>query len=103
MCNLIILTSILVILQNKFNYLHAYEDLHQNLLDIDIQTNLIEFKRIAKTIQLIPSGGMVTWRRRLMTIKLAMRAIIDGIEGDFLETVRTHNFRYFRYCEKHNL
>ena len=101
MCNFNILTFCLVVLQNKFRYLDTYDDFHQNLLDIDIQTNLIEFKRIAKTMQLIPSGGMVTWRRRLMTVKLAMRAIIDGIDGDFLETVRAHYFNYFRYCEKY--
>ena len=60
-----------------------------NLLNVDIDTKLVEFERIANTIQSMPSGGMVSKRRRLMTVKLAMRAIIDGIDGDFLETVHT--------------
>ena len=60
-----------------------------NLLNIDIDTKLVEFERIANTIQSMPSGGMVSKKRRLMTVKLAMRAIIDGIDGDFLETVHT--------------
>ena len=60
-----------------------------DLLNVDINTNLIEFERIANTIQSMPSGGMVSKKRRLMTVKLAMRAIIDGIDGDFLETVHT--------------
>ena len=58
-----------------------------NLLNVDIDTKLIEFERIANTIQSMPSGGMVSSKRRELTIRLAMRAIIDGIEGDFLETV----------------
>ena len=58
-----------------------------NLLNVDIDTKLVEFERIANTIQSMPSGGMVSKKRRLMTVKLAMRAIIDGIDGDFLETV----------------
>ena len=60
-----------------------------NLLNVDIDTKLIEFERIANNIQSMPSGGMVSKKRRLMTVKLAMRAIIDGIDGDFLETVHT--------------
>ena len=60
-----------------------------NLLNVDIDTKLVEFERIANTIQSMPSGGMVSKKRRLMTVKLAMRAIIDGIDGDFLETVHT--------------
>ena len=60
---------------------------HTPLLGIDISTKLIEFERIAKTIERMPSGGMVSAKRRLYTVKLAIRAILDGIEGDFLETV----------------
>lgn len=60
---------------------------HTPLLDVDISTKLIEFERIAKTIEDMPSGGMVGGKRRLCTVKLAIRAILDGIEGDFLETV----------------
>ena len=60
-----------------------------NSLNVDIDTKLVEFERIANTIQSMPSGGMVSKKRRLMTVKLAMRAIIDGIDGDFLETVHT--------------
>ena len=69
----------------------------QHLLDIDINTNLIEFDRIAKRIQSMPSGGLVSGRRKLITVKLAMRAIIDGIEGDFLETVSTHVLNFQLY------
>jgi hypothetical protein len=79
---------LLVIRKGKSKTMH--NERHQNLLDIDIHTNLIEFERIAKSIQSMPSGGMVSGRRKLITVKLAMRAIIDGIEGDFLETVSTH-------------
>ena len=85
-----ITTILLVIRQGKSRYTPTHNERPQNLLDIDIHTNLIEFERIAKSIQFMPSGGMVSWRRRLITVKLAMRAIIDGIEGDFLETVSTH-------------
>ena len=65
------------------------DDKIYNLLNVDIDTKLVEFERIANTIQSMPSGGMVSKKRRLMTVKLAMRAIIDGIDGDFLETVHT--------------
>ena len=65
------------------------DDKVYNLLNVDIDTKLVEFERIANTIQSMPSGGMVSKKRRLMTVKLAMRAIIDGIDGDFLETVHT--------------
>ena len=85
-----ILITLLVCIHGKSRYIPTHNDRHQNLLDIDIHTKLIEFERIAKSIQFMPSGGMVSWRRRLITVKLAMRAIIDGIEGDFLETVSTH-------------
>ena len=59
----------------------------QSLLDADIMTKLIDIDRMAKTIEKLASGGMVSQTRRLFTIKLAIRAILDGIEGDFLETV----------------
>ena len=85
-----ILIELSVVRKSYARYIPTHNDLHQNLLDIDIHTKLIEFERIAKSIQFMPSGGMVSWRRRLITVKLAMRAIIDGIEGDFLETVSTH-------------
>ena len=81
---------LLVVKQGTSRFIPTHNDRHQNVLDIDIRTNLIEFERIAKSIQFMPSGGMVSWRRRLITVKLAMRAIADGIEGDFLETVSTH-------------
>ena len=84
--NLIVVMSILSIEKTQSNNL-LKDDQITNLLNVDISTNLIEFNRIANTIQLMPSGGMVSMRRRLMTVKLAMRSIIDGIEGDFLETV----------------
>ena len=85
--NLIVLISVLAIEKTRSNNL-LKDDHITNLLNVDINTNLIEFERIANTIQLMPSGGMVSKKRRLMTVKLAMRSIIDGIEGDFLETVR---------------
>ena len=81
---------LLVVKQGTSRFIPTHNDRHQNVLDIDIRTNLIEFERIAKSIQFMASGGMVSWRRRLITVKLAMRAIVDGIEGDFLETVSTH-------------
>ena len=83
-----VLTILLVVIQGKSKYISTHTENIQNLLDIDINTNLIEFERIAKSIYAMPSGGLVSGRRKLMTVKLAMRAIIDGIEGDFLETVR---------------
>ena len=58
------------------------------ILDVDIKTGLIQFNRIASTIHKMPSGGMVSQNRRLSTVKLAMRAILDGIDGHFMETVR---------------
>ena len=64
------------------------QDISNSILDVDITTGLIEFNRIASTIHKMPSGGMVSQNRRLSTVKLAMRAILDGIEGDFMETVR---------------
>ena len=85
-----VLIILLVLRQGESRYIPMQDGRNRNLLDIDIHTNLIEFERIAKSIQFMPSGGMVSWRRRLITVKLAMRAIIDGIEGDFLETVSTH-------------
>ena len=66
-----------------------------DLLNVDINTNLIEFERIASTIESMPSGGFVHMRRRLVTVKLAMRAILDGIDGDFLETVM-HFYTIFK-------
>lgn len=67
---------------------HNQQDISNSILDVDINTGLIQFNRIASTIQKMPSGGMVSQNRRLSTVKLAMRAILDGIEGDFMETVR---------------
>ena len=64
------------------------QDISNSILDVDIKTGLIQFNRIAATIHKMPSGGMVSKNRRLSTVKLAMRAILDGIEGDFMETVR---------------
>ena len=89
-----VLIILLVLRQAKSRYIPMQDGRNQNLLDIDIHTNLIEFERIAKSIQFMPSGGMVSWRRRLITVKLAMRAIIDGIEGDFLETVSTQELNF---------
>ena len=98
-----ILIELSVVRKSYARYIPTHNDLHQNLLDIDIHTKLIEFERIANSIQLMPSGGMVSWRRRLITVKLAMRAIIDGIEGDFLETVSTHvlNIQLYYYHKVH--
>ena len=73
----------------------VYGSQTEDLLNVDINTNLIEFERIASTIESMPSGGLVKMRRRLMTVKLAMRAILDGIDGDFLETVK-HFYMYFK-------
>ena len=67
---------------------HNQQDISNSILDVDINTGLIQFNRIASTIQKMPSGGMVSQNRRLSTVKVAMRAILDGIEGDFMETVR---------------
>jgi len=67
---------------------HYQQDISNSILDVDINTGLIRFNRIASTIHKMPSGGMVSQNRRLSTVKLAMRAILDGIEGDFMETVR---------------
>ena len=61
---------------------------HSSSLNTDINTELIEFTRIARTIADMPTGGLVGKHRKLFTVKLAMRAILDGIEGDFMETVR---------------
>ena len=72
----------------QLNMQDTIENLHHSqLADVDISTKLIEFERIAKTIENMPSGGLVTPKRRLFTVKLAIRAILDGINGDFLETV----------------
>ena len=92
-----VLIILLVLRQAESRYKPMQDERNRNLLDIDIHTNLIEFERIAKSIQFMPSGGMVSWRRRLITVKLAMRAIIDGIEGDFLETVSTHVLNFQLY------
>ena len=59
-------------------------------LNADINTNFIEFEKISHTIAKMPSGGMVSNKRKLFTVKLAIRAILDGIEGDFLETARNN-------------
>ena len=73
------------------------QDISNSILDVDIKTGLIEFNRIASTIHKMPSGGMVSQNRRLSTVKLAMRAILDGIEGDFMETVRKTIIIIFKY------
>ena len=72
---------------------------HSSSLNIDISTKIIEFTRIARTIADMPTGGLVSKRRKLFTVKLAMRAIIDGIEGDFMETVR---FDFKQYLDLDN-
>ena len=95
MKELIFITMFLIVTQCVSEYIDTQDDF-SNLLGVDISTKLIDFERIAMNIQYMPSGGMVLWRRRLMTVKLAMRAIMDGIEGDFIETVSlfTHLFEY---------
>ena len=75
------------------------QDISNSILDVDIKTGLIQFNRIASTIHKMPSGGMVSQNRRLSTVKLAMRAILDGIEGDFLETVRKTLIIIYKYRE----
>ena len=75
------------------------QDISNSILDVDIKTGLIQFNRIASTIHKMPSGGMVSQNRRLLTVKLAMRAILDGIEGDFLETVRKTLIIIYKYRE----
>ena len=75
------------------------QDISNSILDVDIKTGLIQFNRIASSIHKMPSGGMVSQNRRLSTVKLAMRAILDGIEGDFLETVRKTLTIIYKYRE----
>ena len=74
-------------------------DISNSILDVDIKTGLIQFNRIASTIHKMPSGGMVSQNRRLSTVKLAMRAILDGIEGDFLETVKKILIIVYKYWD----
>ena len=79
---------------------HGYQqEISNSILDVDIKTGLIEFNRIASTIPKMPSGGMVSQNRRLLTVKLAMRAILDGIEGDFLETVKKTLIIIYKYWD----
>ena len=73
------------------------QDISNSILDVDIKTGLIQFNRIASSIHKMPSGGMVSQNRRLSTVKLAMRAILDDIEGDFMETVRKTIIIIFKY------
>ena len=87
MLKFLIVTLVFMVRRNGAEYLATEEEKISKFLDIDIDTKLIDFEKIVKTIQLMPSGGMVSSKRRELTIRLAMRAIIDGIEGDFLETV----------------
>ena len=61
---------------------------HGSSLNIDISAKFIDFTRMARSIADMPTGGLVSKKRKLFTVKLAMRAILDGIEGDFMETVR---------------
>ena len=87
MLKFLIVTLVFMVRRNGAEYLATEEEKISKFLDVDIDTKLIDFEKIVKTIQLMPSGGMVSSKRRELTIRLAMRAIIDGIEGDFLETV----------------
>ena len=94
---LLIVISYLCIGHITCKYMKAQfnEKLHRiSLLNFDISTKFIEFVSISRTIVNMPTGGMVSKKRKLFTVKLAMRAILDGLEGDFMETVRS-NFKQY--------
>ena len=89
---IVVVILCLFVLPIACKYLEAqFQDkLHyqSSLLNTDINTELIEFTRLARTIADMPTGGKCDKKRKLFTVKLAMRAILDGIDGDFMETVR---------------
>lgn len=55
-------------------------------LELDELTGLVDIKALSRIIASAPSGGMVSFPRREMTVRLALRAILDGVPGDFAET-----------------
>ena len=57
-----------------------------HLLARDIATGLINVQEFARAVALAPSGGLVGPARREATVKLAARALLDNVPGDFVET-----------------
>ena len=55
-------------------------------LQLDIATGLVDIPAFARAVARTQSGGMVSMPRREATVKLAARALLDDVPGDFVET-----------------
>ena len=62
-----------------FNASNTHYVVDQSLVPDDL-------KALSKMIASAPGGGMVSRIRREETVRIALRAIIDGVDGDFAET-----------------